>query len=360
MNRAYNFGAGPAMLPDVVLQQAQEEMLDWHGTGMSVVEVSHRSAAFMELVKKAEQDFRELLSVPDNYKVLFLSGPTRAQFALIPQNLIGKKSSADYIQTGIWSEMAAIEGQKYLTANVIASTKDDAYTTVPQASELNINPDAAFCHYTSNETVNGVEFPYIPDSGDVPLVVDMTSSILSRPVDVSRYGIIYAGAQKNIAPAGLVILIVREDLFDRASAQTPTFGDFAVQLKNESLYYTPSSFSIYIAGLVFQWLKASGGLSAMADINQRKAKKLYDFIDQHDFYQNPVEKSARSLMNVPFTLADDQLDATFVKQADAANLKALKGHRFVGGMRASIYNAMPEAGVDALISFMQDFAAQHG
>lgn len=358
MARVFNFSAGPGALPEEVLQQASEEMLDWQGNGMSVMEMSHRGKAFVSIAEQAEADLRELLAVPDNYKVLFLQGGASGQFAAIPLNLAGRGTAADYVVNGSWGKKAVKEAGKYLQ-DVRVAAQPDTFTIAP--AELNLNPQAAYVHYTPNETIEGVEFQHIPEVGDVPLVADMSSTILSRPIDVSRFGVIYAGAQKNIGPAGLVIVIVREDLLGQASGQTPMVLDWAAQATADSMLNTPACYSWYICGLVFQWLKRQGGLQAMATINQRKAEKLYAAIDESDgFYRNPVDPGSRSWMNVPFVLADADLDARFLAEASAVGLETLKGHRSVGGMRASIYNAMPEAGVDALVSFMQGFATANG
>ena len=356
MRRVYNFSAGPAALPQAVLEKAQAEMLDWHDAGMSVMEMSHRGKEFMSIAAQAEADLREVLAIPDNYKVLFLQGGASSQFAMVPLNLLRGKSSADYYRTGSWSKKAIAEAKRYCDVNIVADTEvDGKFTSVPEKGSVTFNPDAAYVHYTPNETIEGVEFPYIPDTGDVPLVADMSSTILSRPMDVSKFGVIYAGAQKNIGPAGLTIVIVREDLLGDVKEGTPAMFDWAIHAKNDSMYNTPPTYGWYLAGLVFQWLKEKGGLSAMAEINQRKAEKLYAAIDASNFYANPVAPTCRSWMNVPFTLANAELDAAFLAEAKENNLVTLKGHRSVGGMRASIYNAMPEAGVDALIAFMTDF-----
>ena len=360
MARKFNFSAGPAMLPTAVIERAQQEMPDWNGSGMSVMEMSHRGKEYMSIATKAEQDLRDVLSIPDNYKVLFLQGGASSQFAMIPLNLLGDKQSADYLNTGMWSKKAIAEAKRYCTVNVAADTAEGGFTTVPTEASLKLNPDAAYVHYTPNETIGGVEFDYIPNTGDVPLVADMSSTILSRPLDVSKFGMIYAGAQKNIGPAGLCIVIIREDLLGKAAANTPTMFNYATHAENESMYNTPPTYAWYVAGLVFEWIKAQGGLTAMATVNKRKADKLYAAIDASDFYVSPVAKNARSWMNVPFTLADPELDAAFLKGASAKGLVTLKGHRSVGGMRASIYNAMPEAGVDALVAHMQGFESGLG
>lgn len=360
MTRSYNFSAGPAMLPEAVIQRAQQEMLEWNGSGMSVMEMSHRGKDFMSIATKAEADLREVMSIPDNYKVLFLQGGASSQFAAIPLNLLGDKAHADYLNTGMWSKKAIAEAKRYCTVNVAADTSGNGFTTVPTQAELNLNPDAAYVHYTPNETIGGVEFDYIPETGDVPLIADMSSTILSRPVDVSRFGMIYAGAQKNIGPAGLTIVIIRDDLLGKAAANTPAMFNYATHADNDSMYNTPPTYSWYMAGLVFEWIKAQGGLTALAEINQRKAEKIYAVIDSTDFYGSPVAENGRSWMNVPFTLADAELDAAFLAGAAERGLVTLKGHRSVGGMRASIYNAMPEAGVDALVSYMHDFEQSQG
>jgi len=348
------------MLPTEVLERAREEMLDWNGSGMSVMEISHRSKEYVAIAEKAEADLRKLMAIPDNYKVLFLQGGASSQFSMVPMNLLRGKTSADYLNTGHWSEKAIAEGRRYCNVNIVADTKGSKYTTLPDASELSFSKDAAYVHYTPNETIAGVEFGYIPDTGDIPLVADMSSTILSRPLDVSKFGLIYAGAQKNIGPAGLTIVIVREDLIGETLPGTPVMFDYKTHADNGSMYNTPPTYAWYIAGLVFEHLLAKGGLAAMAEINKRKASKLYDAIDNSPFYSNPVDKKCRSWMNVPFILANSELDKLFLKEAEAAGLSTLAGHRSVGGMRASIYNAMPEAGVDALIDFMNDFARRNG
>jgi len=360
MARKFNFSAGPAMLPTAVMERAQQEMLEWNGSGMSVMEMSHRGKEYMSIAAKAEKDLREVMSIPDNYKVLFLQGGASAQFSMIPLNLLGDKQSADYINTGVWSKKAIAEARRFCTVNIAADTSSNGFTSVPTQAELKLNPDAAYVHYTPNETIGGVEFDYIPETGDVPIVADMSSTILSRPIDVSKFGLIYAGSQKNIGPAGLAIVIVREDLLGKASANTPAVFNYETQAGNGSMYNTPATYSWYVAGLVFAWLKEQGGLEAMAEINKRKADKLYAVIDNSDFYGSPVAKNARSWMNVPFTLADADLDAAFLAGATERGLLTLKGHRSVGGMRASIYNAMPEEGVDALVAWMQEFERNQG
>ncbi|UZD64299.1 MULTISPECIES: 3-phosphoserine/phosphohydroxythreonine transaminase [Marinobacter] len=360
MSRAYNFCAGPATLPEPVLRQARDEMLDWRGTGMSVMEMSHRSDEFVEIAETAEQDLRELAGISDDYAVLFMQGGASSQFATIPLNLLGENGRADYVNTGIWSEKAIAEASRYGDIQVAASSEASGFTTVPLQETWNTRPDAAYLHYTPNETIGGLEYDFIPESGNVPLVADMSSTMLSRPLDVSRFGLIYAGAQKNIGPSGLVVVIIRKDLLGKARSETPTMMNYQVIAENGSMYNTPATYSWYLAGLVFKWLKEQGGVDAMAAVNRRKATKLYEFIDGNDFYANPIDPRFRSWMNVPFTLADDALNGTFLKGADERGLLNLKGHRSVGGMRASIYNAMPEAGVDALIDYMAGFAKEHG
>ena len=361
MARVFNFSAGPAMLPQVVIERAQQEMLDWNGSGMSVMEMSHRGKEYMSIAEKAEADLREVMQIPANYKVLFLQGGASSQFAMVPMNLLRGKTGADYINTGAWSKKAISEAKRYCTVNVAATTEANNFSSAPSQDELNLSADAAYVHYTPNETIGGVEFPYLPETNGIPLVADMSSTILSRPMDVSKYGVIYAGAQKNIGPAGLTVVIVREDLIGETIAGTPTMFDYKIHADNDSMYNTPATYSWYLAGLVFDWLKNDiGGLDKMAEINKRKADKLYAAIDGSDFYANPVAVECRSWMNVPFTLANPELDATFLAGAKDAGLVTLKGHRSVGGMRASIYNAMPEEGVDALVAFMADFEKKHG
>jgi phosphoserine aminotransferase len=355
MSRVYNFSAGPAVLPKEVLEQAQAEMLDWNGSGMSVMEMSHRGKAYMSIAAKAEADLRQLMAIPDNYKVLFLQGGASSQFAMVPINLLGDKKSADYMNTGQWSKKAISEAKRFGKVNVIADTTDSNFTTVPDEASLKFDPEAAYVHYTPNETIVGVEFPYIPQTGDVPLVADMSSTILSRQIDVSKFDVIYAGAQKNIGPAGLTIVIIREDLIGHANPAMPTMFDYKIHADEGSMYNTPPTYSWYLAGLVFDHVLKQGGLPAMEAVNKRKAEKLYRAIDDSAFYSNPVALNCRSWMNVPFILANADLDAAFLEQAAKKGLTTLKGHRSVGGMRASIYNAMPEEGVDALIAFMKEF-----
>lgn len=359
MSRLYNFCAGPAALPTDVLKQAQADVLDWQGKGLSVMEMSHRSAEFVGIAKKAEQDLRDLMVIPDNYKVLFMQGGASSQFTMIPMNLLRGKRSADYINTGQWSKKAIAEAKRFCDVNVAATTEGNKFTSAPSQEELNLNPEAAYVHYTPNETIGGVQFDYIPETNGVPLVADYSSAILSEEIDVSKFAMIYAGAQKNIGPAGLCIVIIRDDLLGNAAQGTPTMFDYKVMADNDSMYNTPPSYGWYLAGLVFAWLKEQGGVKAMAEINQRKAKKLYEFIDTNDFYANPVAINNRSIMNVPFTLANLDLDKAFLAASEKAGLLNLAGHRSVGGMRASIYNAVEEKAVDALIAFMDDFAKEN-
>lgn len=360
MTRKYNFSAGPANLPAEVLEQARQELMEFRDSGMSVMEMSHRGKHFVAIAEQAEADLRDLLVIPENYKVLFLQGGASSQFAMVPLNLLAASHSADYINTGQWSKKAIAEAKRFCDVNVAASSEHTSFTSIPPRDEWQLNSQAAYVHYTPNETIGGVEFPFVPDTDSVPLVADMSSNILSRPVDVTKFGVIYAGAQKNIGPAGLTVVIVREDLIGKASATTPAMFDYRIHADTASMYNTPPTYAWYIAGLVFQWLKQLGGLEAMYASNLRKATKLYEAIDTSDFYHNPVDPACRSLMNVPFTLDNSQLDSQFLAEAAQAGLLTLKGHRSVGGMRASIYNAMPEAGVEALIDFMTDFEKRQG
>ena len=359
MSRVFNFSAGPATLPEAVLKQAQEEMMDWQGCGMSVMEMSHRGKAYVSIAEKAEADLREVMNIPSNYKVLFMQGGASSQFAAVPINLMGTNTKADYILTGQWGKKAIQEARRFGDINVAASSEDSNYMTVPAQSTWSLRDDAAYLHYTPNETIVGVEFPFVPDVS-MPLVADMSSNIMSKEIDVSKFGIIYAGAQKNIGCAGLVIVIVREDLIGNPMAGMPAMLDYKIMADNDSMYNTPATYSWYIAGLVFDWIKQNGGISAIEETNRRKAAKLYSAIDNSAFYTNPVDVACRSRMNVPFILADAELDSKFLKEAADAGLQTLKGHRSVGGMRASIYNAMPEAGVDALIDFMKEFENKNG
>ena len=359
MARCYNFGAGPAALPEAVLEQARDEMLDWGGKGLSVMEMSHRSPEMVGIADKAEQTLRDLLGISDDYAVLFLQGGASAQFSAVPLNLGYENPQADYLNTGQWSKKAIAEARRYLDVNVVASAEASNFSTIPPLDQWQLGSAAAYLHYTPNETIGGVEFFWTPPV-DVPLVVDMSSTILSRQTDISQYGVIYAGAQKNIGPAGLTLVIVRRDLLGKADPKTPAMLDWKIAADYDSMYNTPPTFALYLAGLVFQWLQDQGGLEAMEVINRRKAEKLYTAIDNNDFYANPVEVESRSLMNIPFTLANADLDKQFLAEAEAAGLLNLKGHRAVGGMRASIYNAVTEQAVDALISLMEDFAARNG
>ena len=357
--RAFNFCAGPAALPEAVLQRAQAEMLDWHGKGLSVMEMSHRSDDYMAIAAQAEQDLRELLNVPSNYKVLFLQGGASQQFAEIPLNLLPEGGTADYIETGIWSKKAIDEARRFGHVNVAASAKPYDYLALPGQNEWQLSADAAYVHYASNETIGGLQFDWVPETGDTPLVVDMSSDILSRPIDVSQFGLIYAGAQKNIGPSGLVVVIVREDLLGRARSSCPTMLDYKVAADNGSMYNTPATYAWYLSGLVFDWLKGQGGVEAMAERNRAKQARLYSFIDASAFYSNPISVNARSWMNVPFRLADERLDKAFLAGADARGLLNLKGHRSVGGMRASIYNALGLDAVEALVAYMAEFEKEN-
>jgi len=360
MYRAYNFCAGPAALPTEVLEKASAEMADWQGKGLSIMEMSHRSKEVVAVAEQAEADLRELMSIPDNYRVLFMQGGASLQFSALPLNLANGSGRVDQIVTGQWSKKALAEGKRFADVHVAATTAAENFSRAPSQAELNLSADADYVHYCPNETIGGVAFDYIPETGNVPLVADLSSAILSEPLDVSRFGVIYAGAQKNIGPAGLCVVIIRDDLIGKVRDSAPTMLDYKVMADNASMYNTPPTYSWYLAGLVFQWLKAQGGVAAMAEVNQRKAKRLYDFIDGNVFYANPVAINNRSIMNVPFTLADSALDKTFLAESEAAGLLNLAGHRSVGGMRASIYNAVPEEGVIALTEFMADFARRYG
>ena len=362
MSKIYNFSAGPGMLPEEVMQTAQAEFRDWHGTGMSIMELGHRGEQFKQVAEQAEADLRELMAIPDNYHVLMLPGGASTQFAMVPLNLFADKPQADYVNTGIWSEKAIAEASRYGAVNIAAhSIEQHNKLTIPTQDQWQLTKDAAYLHYTPNETISGLEFNWIPEVGAVPLVADMSSMILSRPVDVQRYGLIYAGAQKNIGQAGITVVIIREDLAKRYLPHTPTLYQYATQAQNQSFYNTPPTYSWYIAGLTFAWLKRRGGIAPQYAINQRKAQKLYACIDQHTgFYTNNIDNNCRSLMNVVFTLPSEALTQAFISEADKQGLKNLRGHRIVGGIRASIYNAMPEAGVDALTSFMHEFVRQKG
>ncbi len=360
MTRVFNFSAGPAALPEPVLRQAADEMLDWHGSGMSVMEMSHRGKEFIGIHAEAEALARELMGIPSNYKVLFLQGGAIGENAIVPMNLLGTKKSIDVVDTGEWSKKTIKEAGRYCRVNVVASAKDSGYTTIPKRETWKLDPEAAYLHICSNETIGGVQYHFVPEVGDVPLVADMSSDIMSRPVDVTKFGLIYAGAQKNLGPAGLTIVIVRDDLLDRALPITPSAFNYREQAEADSMLNTPPTYAIYIAGLVFRWIKERGGLAAMAEHNERKAGLLYDFLAASSFYRSPVAPDCRSLMNVPFKLKDESLDEAFLKGAQARGMLQLKGHRSVGGMRASIYNAMPVEGVQALVAYMKEFEAQHG
>jgi phosphoserine aminotransferase len=360
VGRVFNFSPGPAVLPQAVLEQASDELLDWHGAGMSVMEKSHRSKEFIAIADAAEADLRALLAIPVNYKVLFLQGGATAQFAMVPMNLLRTKTSADYIHTGEWAKKAIAEAGKFCSVNVAASSADRNFSYVPKQAAWKLGPDSGYVHITSNETIGGIEYHWLPDTGAVPLIADMSSHILARPLDVSRFGLIYAGAQKNIGPAGLTIVIVRDDLVGQALPGTPAMLDYKIHADSGSMYNTPPTYALYIAGLVFQWLKKMGGLGEMEKVNLLKAGLIYEFLDGSRFFTSPVAKDDRSIMNIPFRLKDDTLDEEFLKQAKARGLTQLKGHRSVGGMRASIYNAMPMEGVRALVQFMREFEARHG
>lgn len=364
MKQIFNFSAGPAVLPKEVLQRAQAEMLDWHGSGMSVMEMSHRGKEFTSILEKTEADFRTLLNVPSNYKVLFLQGGAIAENAMIPLNLLNGKS-ADYVVTGAWSKRSVDDARAYGDIHVAANSESTGFTEVPAFESWQLNKDAAYVHICTNETINGVEFAgdkdlALPETNGVPIVADMSSHILSRPIDVTRYGVIYGGAQKNIGPAGLCIVVVREDLLNQGSLLTPAVFHWKTQAENQSMINTPPTYSIYIAGLVFEWLLAQGGVAAIEQLNIAKANLLYNYLDSSDFYYNNIHVANRSRMNIPFRLHNEGLNDAFLKGAEARGLLQLKGHRMVGGMRASIYNAMPIAGVQALIAYMTDFAQQHG
>lgn len=358
MSRSFNFCAGPAALPEAVLAKAQSDLLNWQGRGLSVMEMSHRSEEFVGIATAAEQNLRKLLNISDDYGVLFLQGGATQQFSAIPLNLLNGAKTANYLNTGQWSKKAIKEAGKYCDVNVVASSEAGNFANIPARESWNVDEAGAYFHYTPNETIGGVEFFAEPEV-DMPLVADMSSTILSRSIDVNRYGLIYAGAQKNIGPSGLTIVIVRRDLLGNAHGLTPSMLDYKVHDGADSMSNTPPAFAWYMAGLVFEWLLEQGGLSAMEEINLRKSGKLYDFIDEHPFYANPVAKDCRSRMNVPFTLADSELDKKFLAESEAEGLLNLKGHRSVGGMRASIYNAVPEAAVDTLIDFMRNFASKY-
>ncbi len=360
MTRVYNFSAGPAALPEPVLQRAAAEMLDWQGSGMSVMEMSHRGPQFIAIAADAQTRLRRLMQVPAHYKTLFMQGGGLAENAIVPMNLLRTGGSADFIETGEWSRKSIAEARKYGRVHIAASSAAGGFTTIPPRAEWQLDPGAEYVHICSNETIGGVEFPQPPDVGTVPLVADMSSSILSQPVDVSKYGLIFGGAQKNIGPAGLTLVIVRDDLLDRAQPITPTAFEYRTVAEHDSMYNTPPTYAIYIAGLVFEWIEAQGGLQGMARLNREKADLLYGCLDASGWYRVPVDRAVRSRMNVPFHLPDARLDGEFLKGAEARGLVQLKGHRVVGGLRASIYNAMPLAGVQALVDHLKDFQARHG
>ena len=360
MKRAFNFCAGPAAIPEPVLNKARDELLNWGETGTSIMEMSHRSEAFQQIALEAEQNLRDLMHIPDNYKVLFLQGGASTQFAIMPMNLLRGKTTADYVRTGIWSNKAIEQAKRLCEVKIVADTMDKGYNYILDFETWELNPESAYLHFASNETIGGVEFNWLPEIDDVPLVADMSSNILARPIDVSQYGLIYAGAQKNIGPSGITVVIVRDDLIGNAAAVTPISFNYEIQANDSSLYNTPPTFAWYLTGLVFEWLKEQGGPEAMAEINKRKAKKLYAAIDATNFYINDVATDCRSVMNIPFQLHDKNLDLTFIIEAAEDGLLNLNGWRTVGGMRASIYNAVPEEAVDALVQFMYDFEARHG
>lgn len=360
MSRIFNFSAGPSTLPESVLLKAQEELLDWRSTGMSVMEMSHRGKEFMSIADELKSDLIEILSIPNNYKVLFLQGGATGQFSFIPQNILKGKDKACYINTGAWSEKAIKEAKKYCEVVVSASSESSNFTDIPVCSDWVVDQQAAYLHYTDNETIHGVEFQDVPDVGDIPLVSDMSSNILSRSIDVSKFGIIYAGSQKNMGPSGVTVVIVRDDLVGHADKKISSIFDYAQQDKNDSMLNTPATYNWYLVGLVLKWIKEMGGITAMEQRNMMQADKLYQAIEQSSLYTNPVKNEFRSRMNVPFVLANAELDKAFLSLADENGLSSLKGHRSVGGMRASIYNAMPDEGVTALIQFMKEFERTHG
>lgn len=355
MKRVYNFSAGPSMLPQEVLETAASEMLDYNGSGQSVMEMSHRSKVYESIIKEAEKTLREIMDIPSNYKVLFLQGGASMQFSQVPLNLMGEGGESDYMVTGEFAKRAAKEGAKFGKVNIVASSEDKTFSYVPKLDKSKFNPKAKYFHITSNNTIFGTRFTKWPETGNVPLVADMSSDILSRVVDVKKFGLIYAGAQKNMGPAGVTVVIIREDLIGHAASNVPLLLDYKTQSDNDSLYNTPTTFSIYMCGLVFNWLKKLGGVAEMEKRNNAKAKILYDFLDKSKMFKNPVEPKDRSMMNVTFVATSEELNEKFLKQASAAGFVNLKGHRSVGGMRASIYNAMPIEGVKALVKFMQDF-----
>lgn len=357
--RAYNFSAGPSMLPLSVIERVAADLPNYQGCGESVMEMSHRSKEFKNILAEAEQDLRDIMAIPDNYKVLFLQGGGTLQFAMVPLNLMSKSGKADYIVSGTWAKKAAKEAQKFGDIKIVASSEESTFTYIPEVTKDDFRPDADYVHITYNNTIYGTHYPYIPDTGDIPLVADMSSCILSEEVDVSKFGLIYAGAQKNVAPAGVTIVIIREDLLGNAKETVPTYLDYKVHADNDSAYNTPNCFGIYVAGEVFKYIKSIGGVAAMNKINVEKAAKLYDYIDASELYTCPVREKDRSLMNVVFVTGDAELDKKFVAESKAQGLHNLNGHRSIGGMRASIYNAMPAEGVDKLIDFMKKFEAEN-
>lgn len=359
MARVYNFSAGPAVLPEEVLKEAAAEMLDYQGSGQSVMEMSHRSKVYDKIIKEAEADLREIMNIPDNYKVLFLQGGASTQFAMIPMNLMTKNGKADFVITGQWAKKAYEEAARYGDAKAVASSKDKTFSYIPKVTKDDFRPDADYVHICLNNTIYGTKWNNIPDTGDVPLVADISSNILSEPIDVSKFALLFAGAQKNVSCAGVTIVIIREDLIGNAMDITPTMLNYKTHADADSLYNTPPCYAIYIAGLTFKWIKKMGGLEAMKELNEKKAKLLYDFLDSSKLFKGTVVPEDRSLMNVPFVTGDEELDAKFVKESTAAGFVNLKGHRSVGGMRASIYNAMPYEGVAALVEFMKKFEAEN-
>ena len=355
MARVYNFSAGPAVLPEEVLKKAAQEMLDYKGSGISVMEMSHRGKEFKEIIESAEMNLRELMNIPENYKVLFLQGGASLQFAMVPLNLMRKSKKADFVHTGQWTKKAIAEAKKFGEVNIVVTSEQDNFTYIPKLDPKTFSKDADYFHIATNNTIYGTAYKEIPETGNVPLVADMSSNILSEPIDVSKFGLIFAGAQKNIGPAGVTIVIIRDDLVGEAAKNVPTLLDYKIHVDNGSLYNTPPCYAIYIAGLVFEWLKQNGGLETMQKRNKEKAQILYDYLDRSTLFSNPVQKTSRSIMNVPFVTGNEELDAKFIEEASKCGLKSLKGHRTIGGMRASIYNAMPIEGVKALVSFMKEF-----
>lgn len=360
MSRVYNFSAGPSTLPEPVLERARDELMDWKDCGMSVLEMSHRGREFVSIAKQTEQDLREILNIPEHFSVLFLQGGATTQFSMVPMNLSGNRRCACYVNTGSWSRKAIHEARKFCEVHIAASAENSNYSSIPNRSVWDLRESADYLHYTSNETIGGIEFPGVPDSAGLPLVCDMSSNILSKPVNVDQFGLIYAGAQKNMGAAGITVVIVRNDLLGSAQTALPSVFDYAEHAKNESMLNTPPTFVWYLMGLVLKWIKSMGGLEQVAVLNSRKASKLYSVIDRSAYYSNPIESSVRSQMNIPFTLADSGLDSVFLAEAEQQGMVNLKGHRSVGGMRASLYNAMPETGVDCLLSFMGEFERKYG